>query len=276
MASNVSGIQPIGMFQYVPPYSDYDYIDMDASTFPFSMDNSVFGAGVPLIGGFDCGSIGGGMIGGNQSWFDNMRQQQQFYNQYYVDQQKMNRNADLQINGAMEAVRETAENLKDKIKQNEQDQIKAAYEKYIEAVRNAYGNGSDEEINSRAMSMYQRLNGGKGLVEELRENSHSSFLQGFLQSITMGAYYRKSAEDNIAEITGQEVAEGRKTGQNVGRAAGVATVGIGTFAIINSISSKLAKAAGKTPKSGKAALLGLIAAGASAVMTCLTGRLSTK
>ena len=264
MASNVSGIQPIGTFQYVPPYSDFDYIDMDATTYPFSMNDSVFGGCMPFIGGFDGMYAGGGMSGLNQTYFDNMRQQQQFYNQYYIDQQKMNRNADLQVNGAMEAVRETAENLKDKIKQNEQDQIKAAYEKYIEAVRNAYGNGSEEEINSRAMSMYQRLNGGKGLVEELRDNSHSSFLQGFLQAVTMGTYYKKSAEDNIAEITGQEVAEGRKTGQNIGRAAGVATVGIGTFAILRKFMPK------------KAGIAGLIAAGASAVMTCLTGRLSTK
>ena len=86
-------------FQYNPnigvnPYSDFDYIDIDNSLYP--MTGSIFGA-MPMVGGY-------GNLGTNQTFFDNMKQQQQFYNQYYVDQYKMQRNADLQINGAMESI----------------------------------------------------------------------------------------------------------------------------------------------------------------------------
>lgn len=271
MTDNVSAITPSGAFQYNPniginPYSDFDYIDMDNSLYP--MTGSIFGA-MPMFGGY-------GNLGTNQTFFDNMKQQQQFYNQYYIDQQKMQRNADLQINGAMESIAEHAANLKDKIRQNEQDQVMEAYNKLVNTVRSAYGEGSEEEINSRAMRLYQQFS-GKDLVEDLRENSHCSALQGYLQTLTLGTYCRSSAEDNIAKITNQSVPTGEKTAQNLGRLAGIGTIGTGAYYAVKGLSGKtgaIAQAVTKVCK-GKAGIVGLAAAGIAALLTFITGKVTT-
>ena len=156
----------------------------------------------------------------NQDYFNNMKEYQKFNIDYNVDQQKMQRNADLRINASVEGVQGAAANLKDKILQNEQDQIQEAYKAYVDSVRAAYGDGTEQEVQSRAKSLYAQMNGGKTLVQDLRDNSHGSFTQGLLQTLTLGAYCRHSSEDNISKITGQPVGSGEKTSQNFGRVAG--------------------------------------------------------
>ncbi len=251
--NNIGAISPVGNFQYNPYY--FDDLDMDLGTYPM-MGGSIFGPGFMTPG---CGFIGGN----NGNYFDNMRDYQKFYIDYNIDQQKMQRNADLRINAAVEGIKEAAELLKDKVVNNEQDQIPGAFHRYVESVRAAYGSGTEHEIRSRALSLYTNMNKGRSLFEDLREYSHGSATQGFIQSLTFGLYNRRSAEDNIADISGSPVGTGEKTKHNLGRLAGAATVG--------GICGGIAKAC----KSGKAKMIGIVAGAISAALSFITGKVTT-
>ena len=284
MSSNICATQPVGTFQYNPYAmsccgSDFDYLDIDYSMYPMGMgmcgnpmgmNGSIFG---PLpFGG--CSGTGTGYS--TQDYFNNMKEYQQFYNQYNIDQQKMQRNADLQINGPMEAIREHAENLKDKIEHNEQDQIVEAYNKYIESVKHTYGDGTKEEINSRALAMYNQIS-GRSLIQDLREHGHSSEVQGFIQALTLGLYATNSAEDNIAKITGQSVPTGEKAKQNIGRVAGAATVGGIAYGLTKFIAANTKTIANgaKAALKGKAGKIGLIAGAAAMALAFITGKMTS-
>lgn len=234
----------------------YDDLDIDFSSYNYGGfgSGSIFGGMTPMMG------MGYGYGGYN---YDRLKEQQVFRNDYMIDQQRMNRNADLKINAPLEAIKGTASILKDKIVQNEQGQILEAYNNFLDAVRAAYGEGTSEEIAARAKTLYAQMNGGKSLVQDLRENGHGSTVQGFLHGMSFGLYDSKSAEDNISEITNAPVSTTEKVKQNGGRLAGAATLG--------GITGGIMKACGK----GKAGLAGLVVAGAAALMTFITGKVTT-
>lgn len=281
---NVGSIQPLnlGTFQYMPsvggnPFPcDLDRIDMTSMgsyTGAMGMNGSIFN---PMGGAGFNPMFGMGMGAMDSSYFDNMKNYQQSWNNYYVDAQKMQRNNDVKLNGAMEAVQETAANLRDKIIHNEQDQIPEAYNNYLNAVKNAYGEASAEEINSRALSLYGQMT-GKSIVQDLRENGHSSLLQGLIQSITFNTYGRRSAEDNIADITHQSVPTGEKTEQNVGRIAGIGVVGAAAYGAVKALAGhtgSILKGASKLLTS-KAGIIGAAVAGFVALTSIFTSKIST-
>jgi hypothetical protein len=270
MVDNVSAIQPSGSFQYIPAsglgYYDFDSIDMDYSMYPLGLGGSIFSGGCPMPYIMPWGS---GMD--TKSYFEQMKEYQKLYGQMNLEQQKRQRNADLQLNGAMESIEEGAKNLKDKIAHNEQDQISDAYKKYVDSVRRAYGEGNEEDINSRAMTMYERFR-GKSLVQDLRDNGHSSFVQGVIQSLSFGLFSQKSSEDNIAEITGQTVHQGEKVEQNIGRvvgAIGAGAAGTAVLALAKQYSSTLATILKKVP------MVSFIVAGLAAGLAFITGKATT-
>ena len=280
---NVSSIQPLnlGTFQYMPmttPFqSDFDRIDMTSMgsyTGAMGMSGSIFnpmgmGAGFSPMFGMGMGAM-------DSTYFDNMKNYQQSWNNYYVDSQKMQRNNDVKLNGAMEAIQETAINLKDRIAQNEQDQVPEAYQKFLNAVKNAYGEASEEEINSRALSLYSQIT-GKSIVQDLRDNGHSSLLQGFIQSISFNTYGRRSAEDNIADITHQSVPASQKVEQNVGRIAGLGAVGAVAYGAVKALAGKGGSILKNACKflTTKAGFIGVAVAGAVALGTIFTSKVST-
>ncbi len=254
------GVVPFGGMYGQYGFDDID-MDLNYGSYPMFGTGSVFGMGfaTPMMG------MGTGVGGySNEDFYNNMRQQQQFQTDYTVDQQRLNRNADLKVNAPMEAIKGAAIALKDKIVNNEQDQIQEAYERYVNAVAAAYGGGMDKSIiKARANSLYANMNNGVSLVDDLRQYGHGSATQGFIQSLTFGTYNRYSAEDNVAYVTGSPVGKGEKTKHNLGRLAGAATVG--------GIAAGIAKAC----KSGKAKMIGLIAGGISAAISFLTGKVTT-
>ncbi len=277
---NVGSIQPLnlGTFQYMPmasPFScDFDKIDltsMGSYTGAMGMNGSIFN---PMIGGGFNPMFGMGAP--DSSYFDNMKNYQQSWNDYYVDAQKMQRNNDVKLNGAMEAIYETAANLRDRVAQNEQDQIPEAYNNYLNAVKNAYGDASAEELNSRALSLYTQLT-GKTLVQDLREHGHSSLVQGLIQSVTFNLYGRRSAEDNIAEITHQTVPTGEKTEQNIGRIAGCGIVGAAAYAAAKALAGHSGAVLNGAKKflTSKAGIIGAVAAGLVAITSIFTSKIST-
>lgn len=264
MSNGINGVTPSGNFQYNPYYiTGMEDFDLDYGTYPMpgmmGMSGSIFdgyGMGImPFAPGFG--------MGNNRNYFDNMKDYQKFYIGYNIDQQVMQRNADLKINASLERIKGAASVLKDKIVNNEQGQVKEAYKNYVDAVAAAYGPGAKEEIEARAKSLYTQMNGGKSLVDDLREHGHSSFTQGFLQSTLFSTGYRKSAEDNISTITGAPVGAEEKVKQNAGRLTGAAAVGAAFGGIA------------KACKSGKAKMIGLIAAGIAAALSFATGKVTT-
>lgn len=265
MSSNVGSINAplMGAFQYNPYAMDcFDEIDMSYNQ-PFAMGGSIFdGSG---YGGMGMGMMPMPMVGGvtgynPQSYFNDMKNYQRFYIDYNVDQQNMQRNADLRINASLEGIKESAAVLRDKIKQNEQDQVPDAFRAYVQSVGAAYGNGSGKEVEHRALSLYEQMT-GKSLIQDLRDNGHGSFTQGLLQSLTFSTTYRTSAEDNISSITGQPVGTTEKFTQGCGKVLGAGAAGAALGAL-----------AGKLSHSGKVGkIVGLVAAGVSAVLAFVTG-----
>ena len=79
-----------------------------------------------------------------------------------------------------------------------------AYRDFIESVRSLYPNASEEEISNRATTMYKQIN-GCSVMDDIRQNGRDSFTQGFLQTLTFGFADNKTAEENIALLTGQPV-----------------------------------------------------------------------
>ena len=115
MSDEVNGIYGVPItgsnFQYNPNPYGYEDEGIDYSTYPMGMGmgGSIFGA-YPMMGG---------MYGADpQSCFDNMRQYQKLSTDYNIEQQKLNRNADMRINASMEAVKNSAAVLQDKIRSN--------------------------------------------------------------------------------------------------------------------------------------------------------------
>lgn len=261
MVDSVSSVNGTQTFQY-NPYAmssyDFDDLDVDYTTYPMGMGGSIFSGTT----GFTPMTTGTGAVS-NQSYYDNMKENQKFWIDYNVDQQNMQRNADLRINASVEGIKGAAANLKDKIRQNEQDQIQTAFKAYLESVGRAYGEGTEQQIKSKALTLYAEMNGGKSLVQDLRDNGHGSFVQGMLQSLTFGTYYRRSAEDNISEITGQPVGSGEKTVQNVGRIAGAGAIGGIAYTIAKGL------------KGGKAGIIGLAAGAIAATLSFITGKVTT-
>lgn len=250
----VNGVMPITGYS-TGAMDNIDMISNSYNYYPSTMNSSIFGGGyMPYYG------MNGGYNA--QEYYDYMRNNQKFYADYNVDQNKLNRNSDLRINGSIEAVKGAAMILKDKVTQNEQDQIMQAYENYEQAVRLAYGDASDTEVRARALTLYAQMNGGKSLYQDLRENANGSATQGFIQSLTFGLYDRHSAEDNISEISHAPVGTGEKVKQNLGRIAGA-----GAIAAVGRIVGSFFGPVGKVVGTAAGAVAGLL--------SFITGKVTT-
>jgi len=215
------------------------------------MNGSIFG-GMPFTGGIP-------FMGGMN---DDFYKQQEKYMDYMTDSQlrmqERSRNAEFRYNSPEEGVMIKGNILKEKIKENEQEQIIRAFDSYKESVRSLYGNGSEEEITNRAMRLYQQQF-GISLVDDLRQYGNSSFKQGFLQFATLGLADKTTSEENISAVTGQPVSRSKKAEKIAGNAlGGAALLGGGTLAVSGLCKVPFAKALKSKPL--VAAVIGLVGA----------------
>ena len=233
------GMNPWMMSAYSNQIAMNDLFEDMYSTNPMSMNGSLFGGmGMGMYPMFPA------FTGMNT---DNWMQQMDKWQDYSIDRQvryqEKSRNADLRLNSPMEGIAEAARVLNEKIHKDEQEQILPALSHYVEAVKAAYPNGTDADVLNRARSLYEQQF-HTDLVDDIRANGKDAFTQGFIQAVTFGLADNKTAEENIADITGQPVGRGDQTKKILGRAAGGAVLG-GTGAYLLSF-SKYFKFLGKS------------------------------
>jgi len=223
-----------------------------------TMNGSVFNAGVNPYCGMGVMPYAPAFSGGTNSMEDYYKQYEK-YQDFMIDsqvrQQKKMRNADLQLSAPEEGILGRATILHDKIVRNEQQQIKQAYQSYVEGIRAMYGDADEAQIFARANSTYAKLNGGKTLVDDIREHGRDSYTQGVLQTMTFGFADGKTAEENISDLTGQPVGRTDKALKLAGNVTGGMVVGGAAFGL-----SKLAMSALKIASKSKT-FIGMVIGG---------------
>lgn len=248
VAANMYGLYP-NIYNNQVALNDLSGLDMYYPTGMYmdpmlSMNGSIFG-GPSMMPGMAPGMMPGmtpGMTQGMMPYaptfgsgnYEDYYKQYEKYQDFMIDsqvrqQQKM-RNADLKLNSPQEGIQEQAGILNDKIVRNEQDQIKQAYESFVQSVRNTYGEASEEEIRSRANALYEKAI-GKTITQDIREHGRDSFTQGAIQSLTFGLFNNKTAEETVSELTGQPVGREENVKRVAGSVVGGAVVGGAAFGL---------------------------------------------
>ncbi len=197
-----------------------------------SMNGSIFGAYPGMgMGGmympFMPTFTGGGY--NYEDYYKNYQKYQDFMIDNQINYQQKMRNANLRINAPEEGIVKQATILHEKIIQNEQQQIQQAYKTFKESVRAMYGDADETQIANRASTLYKQVN-GCSVTDDIRKHGRDSFTQGFLQTLTFGFADKKTAEENIAELTGQPVGRSENAKKMAGNVVGGAVVGGGILA----------------------------------------------
>ena len=126
--------------------------------------------------------------------------------------------------------------------------------KYVEGVQEYYGDkGSYDDLKNTALDTYEQQF-GKDIQTELREHGCSSYFHGFKKVASLGFASKRSAEDNIALITGQPKGKSEKYKEW----AGNATAGVGLGLLGGLTVPKMLKSA-KSPKLVPLVLIGAAA-----------------
>ena len=190
-----------------------------------SMNASIFGT-YPGMG------IMPYMPGGSYNYEDyyrNYQRYQDFSVENMVNYRQKMRNANLRLNAPEEGIAKQAAILHEKIMQNEQQQIQQAYKAFKESVKAMYGDADETQIANRASTLYKQIV-GCSVTDDIRKHGRDSFTQGFLQTLTFGFADSKTAEENIAELTGQPVGRGENLKKTTGNITGGAVLGGGILA----------------------------------------------
>lgn len=192
-------------------------MSMNGSVFGSQMGMGGFGMMNPYMPAF-CG-------GGNpQNYYKNYEDYQNFMIDSQVRQQQRMRNADLRLNSPQEGIQKQAELLHEKILQNEQEHIQIAYNNFVNSVKAMYGDATKEQIDNRADTLYKQLT-GSSIYDDIRKNSNGSLTQGFLQTVTFGLANKKTAEENISQLTGLPVGRAEQAKKTTGNILGGAALG---------------------------------------------------
>ena len=187
------------------------------------------------------GSIFPGMgymmpFGGNyQNYYKNYDQYNQFMIDSQVRQRQRMRDADLRLNSPQEGLEKHATVLREKIAQDEQQQILPAFKSYLKSVKELYGEGATyEEIKNRAMKTYHDLY-HTSITDDIRKHGKDSYTQGLFQTLTFGLADNRTAEENISELTGEPVSRWEQAKKIAGNATGGALIGVGGAITANCI-----------------------------------------
>lgn len=218
------------MFPYIQQYTNYvNQMDLYNSLgLPYGScnynTNPVFGA--QGTGNFDM-----------TQHLNQLAENRQRMSEYNRARMVQERQEGLALSAPIERVKTAAEDLQRKIVENEQNQIPQALASYLAAVRAAYdpeGVADEKTIMDRARELYKEQT-GTDIISSIKDNAHSSFLQGFINGSTFGFFGQHSADETISDITGQEVSTTSRNLKIAGKATGGAAVCAGVGACIGGI-----------------------------------------
>ena len=191
---------------------------------------------------------------GNNTYYQNMEKYYENMMNSQISYQQKTREADITLNAAQRSLKQNGKNLRSKIVTDEQDQVMTAFNKYVEGVQEYYGDkGSYDDLKNTALDTYEQQF-GKDIQTELREHGCSSYFHGFKKVASLGFASKRSAEDNIALITGQPKGKSEKYKEW----AGNATAGVGLGLLGGLTVPKMLKSA-KSPKLVPLVLIGAAA-----------------
>lgn len=274
--TNALGMYP-NMYNNQIALNDLTETDLYFPNPMMSMNGSIFGdmsgmnyginPGIGMTPGIMPGMMPG--FGGISGSFEDYYKQYEKYQDFMIDsslrQQQKSRNAELRLNSPVEGLQTRAGLLHDKILKNEQQQIKLAYNSYVQSVKELYGGDiTESEARNRASALYKQIT-GTSIPEDIRANGRDSFTQGLLQTLTLGFADKKTAEENVAELTGQPVGRKERLEKIGGNIAGGAIVGGGAF-FLSKYLLNIAKISAKS-KTVWGLAIGAIAGGLAAIST---------
>ncbi len=234
-----------GLNIYTPPFNS-----CFCPTFPMmNMNDSIWNMPcMPCMPSFT------GDCNGMSSYYPNMDNYYEKMMENQVKYQQQTRSADITLNAAQRNMRQKGLTLNEKIQLNEQDQIMSAFNDYVEAARQYYGDeGSDEDLKNTALDAYQQQF-SKTIQKDIRENGSNSLWHGYKKVITLGYADGCSAEDNIAKITGQRKGKMESLKESAGSALAGTTYGLAAGGILQS-----SKVVSKIPYLSKSPKLWLVA-----------------
>ena len=162
-----------------------------------------------------------------QTMMTNIQQWDDFGMNRQVSTYKNQNNARFQMQAQNGSIERQVRILAQEIRANNQDNVKAEYNKLLQAVRSAYGSqvqgGSDKDyelsIKQYADQIYAQYM-GTYMTDDIKAHSTSSFVTGLKQMFSFGLSNKTTADENIATITGAKQTDGSKAGKTAGNIVG--------------------------------------------------------
>ena len=137
-------------------------------------------------------------------------------------------NAQFQMAAQTENIARQIQILKTEIQNDNQNNIKAEYNKLLAAVKASYGSQiakgvSPEEAEAQVKAYAERLYAqqtGSYITDDIKNNSSGSFWSGVKQILTFGLGNKTTADENIAMINGTKQTTGSKASKIAGNVVG--------------------------------------------------------
>ena len=160
-----------------------------------------------------------------------------------VAQYQNQNNAQFQMASQTENISRQIQILRSEIQSNNQDNVKAEYNKLLAAVKASYGSQiaagvSEEEAEAQVKAYAERLYAqqtGAYITDDIKNNSSGSFWSGVKQILTFGFGNKTTADENIAMINGTKQTTGSKASKVAGNIVGGllgGIVAVGSFLLL--------------------------------------------
>lgn len=145
-----------------------------------------------------------------------------------VAQYQNQNNAQFQMASQTENISRQIQILRTEIQNNNQDNVKAEYNKLLAAVKASYGSQiasgvSPEEAEAQVKAYAERLYAqqtGSYITDDIKNNSSSSFWSGVKQILTFGFGNKTTADENISMINGTKQTTASKASKVAGNIVG--------------------------------------------------------
>ena len=194
------------------------------------MNAPVLNSGIATGMGYGYG-LGLGTFGGvlnPQYQMQTMQQWDNFGVSRQVAAYQNQNNAQFQMASQTENIARQVQILSSQIRANNQDNVKAEYNKLLSAVRSSYGSQlasglSKEEKEAQIRAYAERLYAqqtGTYISDDIRNNSSNQFLSGLKQVLSFGFGNRTTADENIAMIEGTQQTTRSKASKIAGNVVG--------------------------------------------------------